>query len=99
MIYYNMLGHFIIKKQPETDNIFADICNQPITGKIFTFCLLLTLIGQPINLLAFGVDDGHCYGYTAIQAVGCAGHSGVVGTDGHLHPVEQPLIVVAILNE
>ena len=51
------------------------------------------------NQLSLRVDDVKGQGNTAIQAVSCTGHSGVIGPDGHLHPVQDALVVSAVLNE
>ena len=56
-------------------------------------------IGYRLNQFSFRVNDLQSQGDSAIQAVGSAGHSRVIGPDGHLHLVEYPLIVDAILDE
>lgn len=48
----------------------------------------MSLIDNFVNLCSCLVDNADSYRDTAIQAVRCARHSGVVGPDGHLHLIE-----------
>jgi hypothetical protein len=52
-------------------------------------------MNKPVHLDSIGIDDPHVQWNTAIQAVRRAGHSGVIGPDGHLHLVKQSLIIDA----
>jgi len=56
-------------------------------------------IFYPVNLLAIYIFDGNGYWYAAIQAVCSAGHSGVIGPNGHLHLVQQAFVINAIFDK
>ena len=60
---------------------------------------LLMSVFNCINHITFGIYDMECQGNAAIQAVSCTGHSGVIGPNGHLHLVQDSLVVFAVFNE
>ena len=53
------------------------------------------LFTESIDHPALGIQDGEINGNTAIQAVSGAAQSGVVGAYGHLHSVQDSLVVLA----
>ena len=57
------------------------------------------LIPEGVDHLPLGVQDGHLHRNTAVQAVRGAAQSGVVGAYGHLHLVQDALVIGACLDE
>ena len=52
-----------------------------------------------INVLTVRMNNLNINNFTAIQAVGSAADSGVVGAHRHLHFVEDGFIDVAVVDE
>ncbi len=69
----------------------------------FNFCgsasCISVLVYEPIDNITFGIDNGHIEGYTAIQAVRGTAQSRIIGAYGHLHFIQDSLIIVAVFDK
>ena len=72
--------------------IFAEHCSDTVKTRLIS-------VFNGIDNHAIRVNNIKCQRDSAIQAVSCAGHSGVVGTDSHLHLVQYALIIFSILDQ
>lgn len=57
------------------------------------------LFFQLINQIPTSIDNGHIDGDTAVQAVSGAAQSWIIGTDCHLHFVQDSLIIDAVFDQ
>src|SRR5208337_5127744 len=71
----------------------------PVAPKYHAESGCLRLIFQRFDYPTLRVGDGEFHGQTAIQAVSGAAQSRVIGAYGHFHPVQDALVILAILDE
>ena len=63
--------------------------------QLYNHCLFF----KSIDYISVVIDNGHFNSQTAIQAVGSTAQSWIIGTNGHLHFVEDGLVIDAVSDQ
>ena len=88
------------KKVGATENFGFKFCGSfRLYSKCFDFTRSYILFVEPINQIPTSIDNGHIDGDTAVQAVSGAAQSWIIGTDCHLHFVQDSLIINAVFDQ